>query len=197
VILAEWARLGGTTILNGDRVAGAPLTLELNGVPERTALEIVLRSVGGYVLAPRAVPGSGVSAFDRVMILPTSPGPRPSSVPAFGSGPAAAPVIFGVSQPQGDPSAQDPSERPVGVDAVRDITAGQPGATGTVTIRPGAPEPFLPPDQEPPPPPPPPAPTIRSNPFTTLPGTSRPGAPTPAPPQDDERQNRQDPAARQ
>src|SRR5436190_11873724 len=34
-ILAEWARVGGTTILNGDRVAGTPLTLQLEGVPER------------------------------------------------------------------------------------------------------------------------------------------------------------------
>src|SRR5678816_2563264 len=32
-ILAEWARVGGTTILTGDGIAGAPLTLELAGVP--------------------------------------------------------------------------------------------------------------------------------------------------------------------
>src|SRR5258705_13992364 len=53
-ILAEWARLGGATVINGDRVAGAPLTLDLEGVPEREALDIVLRGVSGYMLAARA-----------------------------------------------------------------------------------------------------------------------------------------------
>ena len=33
-ILAEWARVGGTRIVNGDRVNGEPLTLVLRGVPE-------------------------------------------------------------------------------------------------------------------------------------------------------------------
>ncbi len=51
-ILAEWARMGGATIVNGDRVVGPPVTIELNGVPEQQALGIILRSVAGYVLAP-------------------------------------------------------------------------------------------------------------------------------------------------
>ncbi len=46
-ILAEWARLGGTRVVNGDRVAGAPVTLHLVNVPERQALEVLLRSVSG------------------------------------------------------------------------------------------------------------------------------------------------------
>ena len=52
-ILEEWARLGGATIVNGERVAGAPVTLELTNVPERQALDVILRSVAGYMLAPR------------------------------------------------------------------------------------------------------------------------------------------------
>ena len=32
---------------------GAPVTLELTGVPERQALDILLRDVSGYMLAPR------------------------------------------------------------------------------------------------------------------------------------------------
>ena len=89
-ILAEWARLGGATIVNGDRVAGPPVTLELTGVPERQALDIVLRNVAGYMLAPRRAGASGPSAFDRVMILPTSAAPRtpPPAAPAAGSRPA-------------------------------------------------------------------------------------------------------------
>ena len=75
VILAEWARLGGATIVNGDRVAGPPVTLELTGVSERQALDIVLRSVAGYMLAPRRAGSPGASAFDRILILPTSAAP--------------------------------------------------------------------------------------------------------------------------
>jgi len=85
VILAEWARLGGATIVNGDRVAGPPVTLELTGVSERQALDIVLRSVAGYMLAPRREGTSGASAFDRILILPTSVAPR-NPVPAVAAG---------------------------------------------------------------------------------------------------------------
>src|SRR6266545_4432696 len=52
-ILSEWARLGGSIIVNGDRVAGAPVTLEFVAVPERQALDTLLRSVAAYMLAPR------------------------------------------------------------------------------------------------------------------------------------------------
>src|SRR5262245_57622891 len=66
-ILAEWSRLGGAKIINGERVTGAPLTLELQGVPERQALDIVLRSVSGYVLAARQPGTPGTSMYDRIM----------------------------------------------------------------------------------------------------------------------------------
>jgi|SoiMethySBSTD1v2_1073268.scaffolds.fasta_scaffold172825_3 hypothetical protein len=75
-ILAEWARLGGATVVNGERVAGAPVTLELTNVPERQALDVILRGVAGYMLAPRRAGSVGASAFDRIMILPTSAAPR-------------------------------------------------------------------------------------------------------------------------
>lgn len=87
-ILAEWARLGGAKIINGEKVAGAPVTLQLADVPERQALDIVLRSVSGYMLAARQTGTEGLSAFDRILILPTSAAPRggPPATPA-----AAAP----------------------------------------------------------------------------------------------------------
>lgn len=85
LILAEWARLGGATIVNGERVAGAPVTLELTGVTERQALDIVLRNVAGYMLAPRRAESRGASAFDRILILPTSAAPR--NPPAAAAGP--------------------------------------------------------------------------------------------------------------
>lgn len=85
-ILAEWARLGGATIVNGERVAGPPVTLELTGVPERQALDIVLRSVAGYIVAPRRAGSPGLSTFDRIVILPTSAAPRNPVPPAVGAG---------------------------------------------------------------------------------------------------------------
>lgn len=71
-ILAEWARIGQTRILNGDRVVGPPLTLQLNGVPEREALDIILRSVSGYMAVARPLGTAGASLFDRILIMPAS-----------------------------------------------------------------------------------------------------------------------------
>ena len=72
-ILNEWARLGQTRMTGLEKLTGGPLTLELVDVPEKQALEILLRSVAGYIAAPRAVMASAsVSAFDRLALLPTS-----------------------------------------------------------------------------------------------------------------------------
>jgi hypothetical protein len=93
-ILSEWARLGGSTIVNGDRVAGAPVTLELVAVPERQALDTLLRSVAAYMLAPRRVGSVGASTFDRILILPTSVAPRnPQPVAAAPPGGAPRPLL--------------------------------------------------------------------------------------------------------
>lgn len=89
-ILGEWARLGGSIIVNGDRVAGAPVTLELVAVPERQALDTLLRSVAAYMLAPRRAGSVGASTFDRILILPTSAAPR-NPPPAGAAGPGQLP----------------------------------------------------------------------------------------------------------
>ena len=72
-ILNEWARLGQTRMTGLERLTGSPLTLEPIDVPEKQALEILLRSVAGYIAAPRAVMASAsVSRFNRLALLPTS-----------------------------------------------------------------------------------------------------------------------------
>ena len=43
-ILAEWARVGDTKMVNGERIPGGPISLELIDVPEKDALDILLRS---------------------------------------------------------------------------------------------------------------------------------------------------------
>ncbi len=101
-ILAEWARLGGTRIVNGERVPGVPLTLQLVQVPERQALEIILRSASGYMAAPRMVPAAttGASMFDRILVMPTSTAPPPSPVRPS---PANAGFQGNPMYPQGNP----------------------------------------------------------------------------------------------
>lgn len=108
-ILAEWARVGGTRVVNGERVAGHPLTLEMSGVPEIQALDIVLRSAGGFIAAARAPEQGGaaanVSRFGQITVLPAgapppadvanrarTDSPPPMSPPAY-----ALPPIFSAS----------------------------------------------------------------------------------------------------
>ena len=75
-ILVEWGKLGGTKVIGGERIAGSPLTLKLENVPEAQALEIVLRSVAGYMAAPRsAAAAAGASMYDRILVMATSAAP--------------------------------------------------------------------------------------------------------------------------
>src|SRR5260221_3397289 len=63
-ILQEWARVGQTKIVNADRLAGPPLTLQLIDAPEKDALDILLRSASGYIAAPRPVPVANAPFYD-------------------------------------------------------------------------------------------------------------------------------------
>jgi hypothetical protein len=166
-ILSEWSRRGRTTIVNGDRVPGPPVTLELQNVSEREALDIVLRSVSGYLVAARETAIGGASTYDRIYILPTSS--RPTT--------AASVAPQQAIQVQDDPDDDEPPPNaprgpntPPGVRLPRDVN--QP----TNTVRPpvtvedeGRSEP----DNRPAPAP--------SNPFGVQPGSTRPGVISPGP----------------
>ena len=128
-ILQEWARLGGATIVNGDRVTGPPVTLELTGVPERQALDVVLRSVAGYIVAPRPAGSQGVSAFNRIVILPTSVAPRaPAPAAAAARGPQVRPGVIRPPDPAFEPGNDnaDPLEDPTALIQGRDPRVVQP-----------------------------------------------------------------------
>lgn len=102
-ILAEWARVGQTRIVNGEKLVGGPVTLQLDNVPEAQALDTLLRSAAGYVMAPRAAANSGASVYDRIMILATS---RPPAMVAPAPTPFRAvptpPVVAGEVEPDDD-----------------------------------------------------------------------------------------------
>jgi hypothetical protein len=191
-ILAEWARLGGTRIVNGDRVSGAPVTLELEGVPERQALDIILRGVSGFALAARTEGTPGASMYDRIMILPTSVAPRnppPATSPVFQGVPPGMirpPVISRGSEDQnGDDDGQVNDGVPLGrpIPIPRPVVGGAPfGAP----IPPGVVMPpitvALPENDQPQPQQPAGVMPTPGNPFGLPAGSSaRPGVVTPVP----------------
>jgi hypothetical protein len=90
-ILAEWARVGGTRIVNGERLAGPPVTIQLQRMPEQEALAVLLRSAAGYLAAPRRAGSAGASVYESVMILATS------------TPPAAAPATATAARGPGNP----------------------------------------------------------------------------------------------
>lgn len=146
-ILSEWARLGSTKVVGGERVSGAPLTIKLDRVPEAQALEIVLRNVAGYMAAPRSADAAGASAYDRILVMPTSSAPaaaasagnRPGGTPtanprarAFGPQPSQnldpepeAPVADTSDTGVNEPPFQFPQQNPF------QGAVGQPGPFGT------------------------------------------------------------------
>jgi hypothetical protein len=201
-ILNEWARLGGTKIVNGERLAGGAVTLELNGVPERQALDVVLRNASGYMAGPREPGTQGQSVYASILILPTSTAPRTvasTPPPAFN---APQPQIFapGQVQPFIPPQVArqpDPDDDPPG-----DVISPDDDAPAGVQ-RPRTPRDFVPPrnavralpnlENDVVPEPEPPAPVMPSavpnNPFGVQLGSSRPGVISPVPQQPQQRPN--------
>ena len=143
-ILAAWAKVGQTRIVNAERVSGGPVTLHLQDVPEEQALEIILRSVSGYLAAPRANAIANASRYDRIFVMPTSTPPRTAPAPQ----PAAMP------QPQFNPGMQQPPPFDADDDDPTPNPTLPPGQRGPVFTypQPGAPPPVgtVPPGMPPP-----------------------------------------------
>jgi hypothetical protein len=83
-ILTEWARQGQVRIVHPERLPATPISIELSGVPEALALDVLLRGVSGYVLAPRDLEAAGPSVFDQLVVMapsvppPVAAAPRPT-----------------------------------------------------------------------------------------------------------------------
>jgi hypothetical protein len=95
-ILQEWARVGQAKIVNGDKLNGPSITLQLINAPERDALDILLRSASGYIAAPRPVPMAGAAMYDRVTIMASS------RAPAMTAGNPPPPTFQRPPQPMDD-----------------------------------------------------------------------------------------------
>lgn len=110
-ILNEWAKKGGTKVVGVERVTGAPLTVKLVDVPESKALEVILRSVAGYMAAPRST-GTGSSMYDRILVMATSSAPPPAA--AAPTRPQPNPAMNGTQRfipPQRQASDDDNEDR--------------------------------------------------------------------------------------
>ena len=137
-ILTEWSKVGGTKVIGAERVAGAPLTIKLIDVPESQALEVILRSVAGYMAAPRSA-NTGVSMYDRIMVLATSstPPPAPAATRPTPNTGMSGTQRFVPPRREPEPAEQDPDDddpNPPNPPPV--FTFPQPGQNG-VALQPG------------------------------------------------------------
>lgn len=155
-IMSEWARQGGSRIVNAEKMTGGTVTYEFHDVPETVVLQSVLRSAAGFIAAPRRAGGpSGASAIEQVVILavsrpsanavitmPTNPMPmNPMPNPAILQGapeddiPPVTPVNRPPPRPQG-PTAQ-PTVGGIGTSptpgvVIAPVKPGTPVAPGTI-----------------------------------------------------------------
>lgn len=182
-ILTEWARLGGTRIVNHERLGGAPVTVELTNVTEQYALDVLLRSAAGYVVTARQSAGGGASMIGGLVILPTTSAPRTPAAITFGA--ATAAPVGSFDDPRDDvpqpASAPRPNASPFPI-----IPGPANGGPQVLRVGPGATAQFgtatdtVPPTNTQAPPPPSQKPSSMPQ---VLPGTSRPGEITPVPQQ--------------
>lgn len=115
-ILAEWSRVGNTAIIDADELAAETVTLELVDVPEATALRTLLRSASGYLAAPRTAMSSGVSRFDRILILVSS---KPAARVATVASPGRVQASGTIGQRLGVVPSAQPGRTPFTVSAAQ------------------------------------------------------------------------------
>lgn len=146
-ILAEWQRKGGSKIVNGDRLAGGPLTYEFRNVPETAVMASLLRNAAGVIVAPRRPGGpTGASLIEQVLVLPTSrpttgaaslvsmpTNQNPNPVPIVGQPSDDIPPATQISNtpPRGPGSAPPPPQPGPGV-VVAPVKPGTPVPAGTI-----------------------------------------------------------------
>jgi hypothetical protein len=143
-ILTEWARIGKTRIINVERITGGPVTLKLEGIPEKQALDIILRAVPGYMALPRATVVADASIYDRILVMPTTTAVaavRPQPTPGLPGGAGAnftqlrppppnalSPGMLPEQEPPADPN-DDPAIAAAAAAGLVPVPAPMPGQT--------------------------------------------------------------------
>jgi len=140
-VLEEWSRAGGTAIVNAEQLNTQRVTIELIDVPEKQALDTVLRSAAAYLAVERPVASPSGSKYGRIVILASSVAPKETR-PAFAAPPPTYPTFT--------PPPPGAAQRMIGPDGqpVPDDQEGAPPPN-----RPAAPPGFssgdAPPDRQP------------------------------------------------
>jgi hypothetical protein len=116
-ILAEWERLGQVRFVGADKLTGGPVTLSLTDIPEKQALEIVMRGVPGYMAIDRsqtATPSmaASTSRFDRVVVMARAATPVPAASMAGGRMPSPAQPVMPTPEGFLQPMAPDDDTAP-------------------------------------------------------------------------------------
>ncbi len=147
-ILAEWERIGQVKVVGVERLQSAqPVTISLKDVPERQALDIVLRSVPGYLAVDRSASAAGVSRYDRLVLLPrvtavasaAPAGQTPAAAQAFTPPPEAPAAVAGNEVDQGADADGDAPEPPMpGAPVINPYPAGAAGGNAGNVIGSGA-----------------------------------------------------------
>jgi hypothetical protein len=181
-ILTEWARVGQTKIVNVERVPGGPISLELTNVPEAQALEILMRTLSGYITAPRPVAAANLSLYDRIIVMPTLASARPAVS-------APPPPVFQQTPqfPTPQPADDDVDDRPAPNVPVPGTPQPQRGPVFNSFPQPQLPNPqgqpvSMPPQQQMPPPQPG-VPVASPQPVAPYGGVAVPGMVAPVPQQ--------------
>ena len=200
-ILTEWARIGKTRIINVERITGGPITLKFDDTPEKQALDIVLRTIPGYVALPRATPVADASLYDRILIMATTTTVAPLRPQQPGPGfTGGLPGMYGgaqgganITQLRPNPSTPlSPGMLPEPADSADDMddpaiaAAAAAGLVPSPALNPGpsaVPAPLMPPGGAAQQKPAPTTPGVGSptNPFNVPIGTAQPSLATPAP----------------
>jgi hypothetical protein len=123
-------------VVNVERIPGGPVTIELTNLPESKALDIILRSLAGFVAAPRPQTDPDASRFDRIVVMPQLAAVAP--VAASGNPRVAAPQPSMGLQPAGGRTPFSPRLMP-----------GFPGGGESAEVNDGGSESDGPPDVDP------------------------------------------------
>ena len=134
-VLAEWARKGGSTFVNAERLPATRIQwTEFKDQPEAVVLASLLREAPGYGAAMRPIGTGGASTVQTVFILAVrtqvatgSPSQTFVNQPQQQSSPVAAPRVI-----RGSPDDEIPPVRPMTPDM-------NPGAPSTPANNPNAP----------------------------------------------------------
>jgi hypothetical protein len=138
-ILAEWARIGQTRILNTERIAPDRMTVDLQNVSEQAALEVVLRMTGGYLAVWRAVDIRDGSSFERIVVMPRGvapvavavavaanrAAPPPDKSPADSLGADLEPEVVQAHAAEGDATTPPDQQEPVSLAGAVPIPSAQ------------------------------------------------------------------------